>query len=262
MRNRKADFVSGFLLLAFFGALLSCAANTAPLQVTDSLPQSELAYYNDSFDKMREDLWEKAGYLYREEQMQNFKLANMHFDNGRLIIRTKTDSFSKGGLSSKYVLGGDFDIQLNCKMHFIKGIYGMDQVFAMGVYDKSKKIGELTNVNIGLSMKGGAYQGFLFSNCFIDGKKRSANSQKIENFDGTFRIQRSGKTIITSYGENGKPEWIKMNAFRVTDKDMALGFQLRNFLPKRTRIQASHSISVEFDSFRITAAHEIIEEEI
>ena len=53
-----------------------------------------------------------------------------------------------------------------------------------------------------------------------------------------------------------------MNAFRVTDKDMALGFQLRNFLPKRTRIQASHSISVEFDSFRITAAHEIIEEEI
>lgn len=99
MRNKKAGFTIGFLSLAFLGALLSCATDKASLQIENSLPQSELAYYNDSFDKMREDLWVRAGYLYREEQVQNFKQSDMRFDNGKLIIRTQTGSFSKGRLS-------------------------------------------------------------------------------------------------------------------------------------------------------------------
>ena len=106
---------------------------------------------------MREDLWDRAGYLYREEQVQNFKQADLRFDNGKLIIRTQAGSFSKGGLSSKYVLRGDFDIQLNCRMDFIKGISSrdMDQAFNFGVFDKSLKIGKMSMALIGLSMKGG-----------------------------------------------------------------------------------------------------------
>ena len=53
-----------------------------------------------------------------------------------------------------------------------------------------------------------------------------------------------------------------MNSFRVTDNDMLIGFQLRNFFGKRTTIRANHSISAEFDSFKINAAREIIEGEI
>ena len=262
MRNRKAGFVSGFLLLAFFGALLSCAANTAPLQVTDSLPQSELAYYNDSFDKMREDLWEKAGYLYREEQVQNFKQADMRFENGKLIIQTQTDSFSKGGLSSKYALGGDFDIQLDCKMDFIKGISGMDQVFSIGVFDKSLKKGEMSLAIIGLTMKAGKNQGYIFSNCVVNGKGKKGGSIETENFNGAFRFLRTGKAISTLYKKAGTPEWNKMYTFRVTDKDVLIGFQVRNFFGNRITIQANHSISATFDSLKINAAQAIIEEEI
>lgn len=43
---------------------------------------------------------------------------------------------------------------------------------------------------------------------------------------------------------------------------MIFGFQLRNFFANRTSIGAMHSISAEFDNFRINAAHEIIEEDI
>jgi len=53
-----------------------------------------------------------------------------------------------------------------------------------------------------------------------------------------------------------------MDSFRVTDNDMLIGFQLRNFFGTRTTIRANHSISAEFDSFKINAAREIIEEEI
>ena len=264
MRNKKAGFIIGFLLLAFLGTLLSCATDKAPLQIENSLSQSELEYYNDSFDRMREDLWDRAGYLYREEQVQNFRQADMRFDNGKLIIRTKTGSFSKGGLSSKYALSGDFDIQLDCRIDFIKGISGrdMDQMFNFGVFDISRKIGKMSIAIIGLSMKGGDDRGYLFSNCVVGGRRKGGGSQKTENFNGAFRILRTGKTISTLYKNAGTPEWTQMNAFRVTDNDMLIGFQLRNFFGNRTTIRATQSISAEFDNFRINAAQEIIEGEI
>jgi len=101
MRISKPRLAIRILLMAFCTALLSCATDTAPLQIENSLPQSKLEYYNDTFDKMREDLWDRAGYLYREEQVQNFKQADLRFENGKLIIRTQTGSFSKGGIASR-----------------------------------------------------------------------------------------------------------------------------------------------------------------
>ena len=262
MRNRITVFITGFLSLAFLVALLSCATDKAPLQIKNSLTQSELEYYNDAFDKMREDLWDRAGYLYHEEQVQNFKQADLGFENGKLIIQTQTGSFSKGGLSSKYALRGDFDIQLNFRMDFIKGSSGMDQVLTVGVLDKSLKKGNMSAAMIGLTMKGGSNQGYLFSNCIVNGKSKRGGSQRTDNFDGAFRFLRTGKTISTLYKKAGAAEWTTMYTFRVTDKDMIVGFQLRNFFGNRTTIQANHSISAAFDSIRINAAQEIIEEEI
>ena len=80
MRHNQAGFIIGFLSLAFSGMLLACVADKAHLQTENSLPPNELAYYNDSFDTMREDLWNKAGYINLEEQMQNFKLADMRIE--------------------------------------------------------------------------------------------------------------------------------------------------------------------------------------
>jgi hypothetical protein len=262
MRSSKPSLAIGILLMALCGALLSCATDKASLQVENSLPQSELKYYNAAFDKMHEDLWDRAGYLYREEQVQNFKQADLRFESGKLIIRTQTGSFSKGGLSSKYALRGDFDIQLNCRMDFLKSISGMDQVITIGVFDKGLKKGKMNVVIIGLSLEGGFIQGHLFSNCIVNGKRKRGGSRRTENFNGTFRFVRTGKTISTLYRKAGEAEWTKMNTFRVTDKDMIVGFQLRNFFGNRTTIQANHSISAEFDSLKINAAREIIEEEI
>jgi len=262
MRNKKAGFIIGFLLLAFLGTLLSCATDKAPLQIENSLSQSELEYYNDSFDRMREDLWDRAGYLPKKEQMQNFKLADMRFENGKLIIRTKTGSFSKGGLGSKYAFRGDFDIQLDCRIDFLKGTSGMDQLLNIAVFDKSEKIGRNDIVFINLAMGAGLHQGWLSSNGFINGRRREGSSQKIETFNGTLRILRKAKNISTLYKKRGASAWNKMHTFRVNVNDMIFGFTVRNFFHRRTTIRATQSISAEFDNFRINAAHEIIEEEI
>ena len=201
MRNKKSVFIIGFFSLAFLSTLLSCATDNAPLQIENSLPQSELAYYNDSFDKMREDLWYRAGYLHKEEQIQNFKLADMRFENGKLIIRTKTGSFSKGGLGGKYALRGDFDLQLDCRIDFLKGASGMDQLLNILVIDKSGKIGKANTVGINLTMGELMHQGRLASGAIINGMWNNGSSKLTESFDGTLRILRKGKPC-PAYGNS------------------------------------------------------------
>ena len=262
MRNIKIRFSVGTLVLATLAALVSCAGDKAPLQIEKSLPQSEFAYYNDSFDRMREDLWDRAGYLYRDEQVQNFKQADMRFENGKLIIRTKTGSFSKGGLGSNFALRGDFDIRLDCRIDFLKGESGMDQLLNILVLEKGEKLRKADVVVINVAMKDGFNQAWLNSRGFINGRWEWSGAKKTKNFDGTLRILRQGKRISTFYRHKGASEWNKIHAFRATDNDMMFGFQLRNYFADRTAIRAEHSISAEFDRFRIEAADGIIEEEI
>ena len=115
---------------------------------------------------------------------------------------------------------------------------------------------------IGLAMKGELGQGYLFSNCAVNGKRKPGGWQMIENFNGSFRILRKGEYISVLYKMTGTTEWIQKTTFRVTGNDMMVGFQLRNFFNNRTTIRANHSISAEVDRFKINAAQEIIEEEI
>jgi hypothetical protein len=268
MRHKKAGFPIGFLLLAFFSMLLSCAANEAHLLIENSLPQNELAYYSDSFDMLREDLWNKAGYIHLDQQMQNFKLADMRIENGKLVVQTKTGSFSKGGLAARYAFRGDFDVQLDCRIDFLKGESGLDQFMNVlvidksGAVDKSGKISKLTAVLINLYMRDSSFQAWIGSNGFINGRWIKGSRQKIENFNGTLRIQRTGKNFTTLYQNKGAPGWNKIDTFHLNANDMVFGFQVRNYFNNRTYIWGTNPISAEFDNFRINAAHEIIEEEI
>ena len=197
MLSKIAGFITALLSLVFCGVLLSCAPNKAPLQIQNSLPQEKIAYYNDSFEKMREDLWERAGYVYRREQVQNFRQAELLFGKNKLIIRTKTGSFSKGGLGSKFALRGDFDIQLYCRIDFIKDItvWDMDQVVTFAVLDRTLDYGKMNVATMGLYMKGGTNQGRLFCHYVVEGKRKIGRYHKIENFNGWLRILRTGKII-------------------------------------------------------------------
>lgn len=253
------------IMLFFLATLISlpgCVTEQTSLKIEKGLPQNKLAYYNDSFDKIREDLWEKAGYLHSEEQVANFKPADMRIENGKLIIKTKTGCFSKGGLGSKYALRGDFDIQVDCHIDFLKGLQDMDQLISLIVVDKSKEVETTDFVHIGLCKKGTRYKSSTFSSYYKKGKYHQGKVQKIGNFHGTLRIFRSGNQISTLYKREGNKTWKKMNTFRSTSKDVILGFSVRNFIAKRTYIKAKLPITAIFDNFRINAAQQIIEEDI
>jgi len=259
---RKTKSLHIVILAAFFLSSLGYVTDTASLKTEKSLPQNKLAYYNDSFDNFRTDLWEKAGGIPNEAQEANFKLAKMRIDDGKLRVETETGCFSKGGLASKYTLKGDFDIQVDCQIDFLKGLYDMEQSLAFVVIEKGEKLGRNNTVFLNLFKKGGRDFNTIFSGFWKNGKFHRGNWHKIKNFDGSLRIVRTGDEISTLFKKKGDTEWEKMGTFRSFPNDIILGFKLQNFSTVRTSITARSPITATFDNFRINAAEEIVEEDI
>jgi len=259
---RKTKPLHVVILAAFLVSVFGCVTDTATLKIKKSLPQNKLAYYNDSFDKLRTDLWEKAGYTHNKAQEANFKLAKMEIRDGKLWVQTETGCFSVGGLGSRYAIKGDFDIQLDCHIDFLEGVYDMDQSLVFAAIGKGKEIGKDNTVWLSLLKRGGRDFSTIFSAARKNGRFHRGNWHKIKNFDGSLRIVRIGDEINTLFKRKGDAEWKKMDTFRFTPKDIILGFKLHNFMTNRTSITARSPITATFDNFRINAAEAIIEEDI
>jgi hypothetical protein len=251
------------LSVAFSGLFLGCVTDTASLKIEKSLPQNKLAYYNDSFDKFRTDLWDKAGSIYDKAQEANFKLAEMRIENGKLRVRTKPGCFSKGGVGSKFTLRGDFDIQVDCRIDFLEGVYDMDQYIVFLVIEKGKPIATGDAVFLRLLKMGGHDFSTILSIALDNGRfHRGDWSNRVGNFDGTLRIVRIGTKITTLYRTKEDKQWEDLGTFGSTSNDLGTGLLLQNFLPNRTSITARSPITATFDNFKINAAQEIIEEDI
>ena len=260
MRKINAWTVVIFLaasLVSFQG----CATEKISLKIEKGLPESKLAYYNDSFDKLREDLWEKGSIIQTKEQMSNFILANMSIEKGALKLETKTGGFSRNGLVSKYTLRGDFDIQVDCHIDFLKTEPGMDQVLDFNVFEKAKG-SEKPNLAV-IALLKRPNRNAAINSIYVEKRTHLfRKSHPIGNFHGTLRIVRIGNEISTLYKKEGELGWERMGTFPGMTGEVTVSFSLSNFIVRRTSIRAESSISATFDNFTINAAQGIMEEEI
>ncbi len=261
MQGKKTAFTIGFLTLVFVIALIGCATDERPLPTVKSLPPSELAYYCDSFDSLREDVWEKAGFVFSAAQLGNIKIADMTIEDGTLRIDTKTGGFSKGGLVSKFALKGDFDVQIDFQIDFLPDKLDMDQSLGFGAVEKT--IGGSGNrvISIGL-LKEAQNKSGIFSGYLEQGKYHTAYWHQIDNFTGSVRLVRIGDRMSTFYRKQGQSRWTKMCTLWSSQKDASIGISLQNFVKDRNSISATRSINAWIDNFKINAAQEIIESEI
>ncbi len=262
MRIQKTGFIVGFISLAFFSLLLSCATGQAPSQIANSLAQNELTYYNDSFDTIRDDLWDKAGYVFTATQMANIKIAEMTIEDGRLRIDTQTGGFSKGGLVSKFTLRGDFDVQVDFQIDFVTGELDMDQVSGPAAVERTLSGRPIRVFTIGLLKKGKSKKAEIFSGYLERGKYHAGYSRAIDKFNGTLRFVRTTDKMSTFYRNQGQNRWTTMCSQPCGKNDVSIGFALQNFTIDRNAITATRSISAWIDNFTINAAQEIIESEI
>jgi len=261
MRKINA-LIIGIFLAASLGFFPGCVTDTTSLKIKKSLPQNKLAYYNDSFDKFRTDLWEKTGSTHNKAQEANFKLAKMRIQDGKLRVETETGCFSARGLGSKYALRENFDIQIDCQIDFLEGVYDMDQALSFLVIEKGKEIGKGNMVFLSLFKRGGRDFETILSATWKNGRFHRGDWHKIKNFDGSLRIVRIGDEISTLFKRKGGAEWKIMDTFRSSPNGVMVGFRLANFTLKRTSITARSPITATFDNFRINAAEEIVEEDI
>jgi hypothetical protein len=260
--NKTRIFITALFFVAFAVFTQGCATAPVSIDVENSLPQDKLAYYNDPFDKLRDDLWEKAGFTFSQAQLRQFKAADLTVENGVLRIETKTGGFSKGGLVSKYNLRGDFDVQVDCHIDFLEGKYDMDQILGMAIVEKGKTAQEMRAINIGLLKQGKSDSSIIHSNYAEKRKVYEIKWHRMGDFHGTLRIVRIGHEISTLYKREGETQWRKLNTLPSTRNDAIVGFAVQNFIMKRNSITAKVSITAKFDNFKINAAQEIIEEEI
>jgi hypothetical protein len=239
-----------------------CAMETPNFRIKNNLPQQKLAYYSDAFDSLREDLWEKVGFAFSFEQLQNIKIADLAPEDGKLRIVTKTGGFSKGGLTTKYFFSGDFDIQIDCRLDFLPDTSDMDQVLGCGIREQGKTPKDSCFFTITLLRKGNSRKSLLVSGFRRQEKYHPGYSHQIENFHGTLRFVRIFDKISTFYRIDGKDRWVKMSTFASTRNEATFSFALQNFVVERKSIAADDSITAWIDDFKINAAQEIIEEEI
>ena len=259
---RRSFFIKAISFVVPIVFFQGCATAPVSSKIENSLPQDKFAYYNDNFDKLREDLWDKAGYMHSEPVRANFRQAKMVIKDGKLRIDTQTGSFSKGGLASRYVIRGDFDIQIDCHIDFLNGFQNMDQFVAFVVLDRGGEIGKMDSVVIGLVKRGTRMFNFVFSGRTQKSKYRLGKYNRVGDFNGTLRIERIEDNISTFYKIQGEREWRELGTFRSTLGDIQLGFKLQNYTHDRESITAKSPVTAKFDNFRINAAQEIIEEDI
>jgi len=230
----------------------------------ESTGARDLSRYHDSFDKFREDLWEKTGFIpgqgIRED---NFKLADVAIDGGMARVKTATGCFSLGGLGSKFVIRGDFDVQVDCSVSFVTGVRDTDQVVMFSVLDKTKELldrelGVASIVLVKIAMR----KGRIFSGYMEGGNWSRGSWEEAEGFHGTLRITRAGKEVTALCRKEGEQEWKKLNAFTWSANDVIVNFKAQNYSAKRTSQKASVPVVATFDNFKVNAAREIIEPEI
>ena len=261
LRHKPVTGLTMLCALSFaFG--WGCVTQEKAIKVKNALPPEKVAYFSDSFDSLRQGLWEKVGMVYSEKQLENFKLAEPRIQDGEVVVQTEVGGFSKGGLASKFILQGDFDIQLDCHMDFPEDLQQMDWITVFGVFEVGGTIGDTTGAQISMVRKMLTMKNLLGSSYIERGTLHRGAFTRIADFDGTLRLVRKGDRITALYRLQGEPEWSELGTHPFTNKDAFVGFKVQNFLASRKVIQALSSVSAAFDEFRINAAEGIVESEI
>jgi hypothetical protein len=244
--------------------LSGCVSDTPSVKVEKGSLPPELTRYCDSFDTFRDDLWDKLGFIPdRDKKAGEFRLADVRIQKGMVRVETKTGCFSLGGLGSKFVLRGNYDIQIDCHPQFLQDAKDMDQVVVFSLVDKTKELQdqELESVNLGLSKASGRSV-VLFTGVREGGKFQRTKAHPVEDFKGSLRVARAGTRVTTLFRREGDPRWTEMGTFTRPANDVILSFKVQNFTVERDLIGAKSSFVVHFDDFRTNKAEKILESEI
>jgi len=246
-----------------FVAIGACATSYQGKTFSKTLPKSILDRYCDSFETFREDLWDAAGGLPTSSRSIEILVAEPNVEGGKLKLKTKTAGFSQGGLLSKFLLKGDFDLQIEVEANFNFGGWipkiGMDQVIALGVVAQGSEDVLVMSMTC---PEGNHTYTYITLSAMEHERWVSHAWQYFYSPRLVLRLVRIGAQVSAVYRTPGKGEWQELTACDFGRDVVSVFFGIQNYRSTRREISADISFSVQFDDFRINAAEEIIESEM
>lgn len=248
-----------FTALCFIFA--GCAPADVSIQIEGGVPADQLSYYANSFDVPKNDLWEIAAFS-QPGQLANFKMAGVTYENGRLNIQTQTGAFSSAAATSKFILKGDFDIQIDCQIQFLKHEVNFDQVIFFDVIEQGRTVHTYQSAAFVLVKTLDMQTGIIRAIQRRPGEHVRGKLRQIDGFHGTLRLVRIGDRITLFYRKMDSSRWSKLDTLSFTSDNVAVVFALQNFILGRKKINATEPVKGYFDNFRINAAENVIESEI
>jgi hypothetical protein len=252
------------VIVIFTAFTLGCIDENVVWTLGKSLPQGEFAIYNDSFNTLKDDMWRIVAPPSKRQIYDNFWLAETKVENGNLIMETETGGFSEGRLVSKFVLWGDFDIQIDVHFEFDKRSDDMDQVVGFLINDVTKQIEKRESVFISLCNAKPLFYPYVATGRDVGGEITPGKNISLGYvFDGSLRILRKGnntRLLIKNAANNNW--WNELFTVAATHKNVSVAVYVKNYVVNRTEIKAEKTFTANFDNFKINAARMIIEPDV
>lgn len=207
----------------------------------------------DNFDSLDGNRWVKVvPYLGRNLEKAKFKEVEISSQSGRLILKTAENAYSKGALSSRFALKGDFDVEVWSSLSNID-IKGIDKVMFVAVReaDKEHKEANITIVQFHKAVNND--QGMFFAASKIGEDFKRGTTYMINSYTGGIRFIRKDNRITIMY----KPlnmGWMELDSYPCSFAPMQILLGVSNFLPTDTPINPGGVLTVYYDDFKINNA--------
>ena len=262
LTGRKSFFLrAAFVLFTLCHGVFGCASNDISIQIEGGVPSEQLAFYADSFDSPKRDLWEIAAFS-QTAQQGDFKMADVSYENGRLKIQTQVGAFSNGIVISKFLLSGDFDIQVNCQIRFHRDNVNIDQLLYFAVVKQGDTFYTGRSAANVIAKPIGAKNGVIRAIQRQHGEYIRGKFRQVEEFAGSMRLIRKGDQISMFYRKQNASGWIKLDTLAFTRDNVVVLLGVHNFRVGRKSIRATESVTGLFDNFKINASSKVIESNI
>lgn len=260
--GRKSSLLGmAFMLITLCYGVFGCAPNDISIQIEGGVPSEQLAFYADSFDSPKRNLWEIAAFS-RPAQQFDFKMADVSYENGRLKIQTQVGAFSSGFVASKFLLSGDFDIQVDCQIRFLKGNVNIDQLLYFSVVRQGDTFHTGRSATNGIVKVTGAKHGVIRAFQRRHGEYLRGKLRQVDDFAGSLRMIRNGDRISMFYRKQSASGWTELDTLAFIRDNVVVMFGVRNFKPGRISLSATESVTGLFDNFKINATSKVIESNI
>ena len=209
--------------------------------------------YSTSFESINPEHWNTQGKLMGDEAIDEIRPLSVTADGELMLLTYPTDP-SRGEVSSKFRISGNFDFQVDFFFKLNTIYREMDQNAFIAVRESVDAGTKASEVIFQLYRMRGFRPGALVSYLKKAGGYVKGRAQKVSSFTGMVRFVRSGGNVTLLIQTENDLDWIEFGKFEFSSNDVHVVFGAGNFMSTPQGIKPKGKVMVIYDNFWIQGA--------